>query len=57
MMTIAPISSNIANEVRKTFKLAGTRDPNKERIPNAKAISVAVGIAHPCKATSLSMFK
>jgi hypothetical protein len=41
------MSSKIANEVRKIFTLTGTLEPSSDRMPSAKAMSVAVGIAHP----------
>ena len=37
----------IASAVRNTFIEAGTRLPNSESTPSAKAMSVAVGIAQP----------
>ena len=57
MIRIAPISSKIASEVKNTFRLSGTREPNKLKTPRAKAISVAVGIAQPCIATGSFGFK
>ena len=47
----------IANAARNIFSEAGTREPNRERTRNANAISVAVGIAHPCKASRLFLFR
>lgn len=47
MIKIAPKSSITANAVKNTFKEVGTRFPNKDKIPNAKAISVAIGIPAP----------
>ena len=47
MITMAAMSSKIANEVRKIFTLTGTLEPSSDRMPSAKAMSVAVGIAHP----------
>jgi len=44
---MAPKSSIMANAVKNIFKATGTRLPNKEAMPNVKAISVAVGIAQP----------
>ena len=43
---MAPKSSIIANAVKKTFNDIGTLEPNKDNIPNEKAMSVADGIAH-----------
>ena len=37
----------------KTFSDSGTRLPNSERMPSAKAISVAAGIAQPCMSMAL----
>ena len=47
IIKIAPISSKIAKEVRNILILVGTLDPNKDNIPSAKAMSVAMGIPHP----------
>jgi len=47
MMMTAPISSNIASEVRNTLRLVGTLEPSRANIPSAKAISVAAGMAQP----------
>ena len=47
MMMIAPRSSNIASVTRNTFSDTGTRDPSSPRMPSAKAMSVAAGIAQP----------
>ena len=47
MIMMAPMSSKIAREVRKILRLIGTREPSNERMPRAKAISVAAGIAQP----------
>ena len=49
---MAPRSSMIASAIRNIFKETGTLLPSSERIPSAKAISVAVGIAHPLSANS-----
>ena len=38
----------MANAIKKIFRLVVTRFPNNEAIPNENAISVAVGIPHPC---------
>ncbi|MBZ4657241.1 MAG: hypothetical protein JG771_377 [Methermicoccus sp.] len=37
----------MASAVRKIFRECGTDLPSKLSIPNEKAMSVAVGIAHP----------
>ena len=47
MTRMPPISSTTAKAVRKTFKLSGTRLPNKLSTPSEKAISVAIGMARP----------
>lgn len=47
MIIIAPKSSITANAVKKTFNEVGTLLPNKDKIPNAKAMSVAIGIPAP----------
>ena len=44
---MAPKSSITASAVRNTFKDVGTRFPKSDRIPIAKAISVAIGIPAP----------
>ena len=49
MIIIAPKSSITANAVRNIFRDVGTRVPNNDKIPNAKAISVAIGIPNPEK--------
>jgi len=54
---IAPISSKMANEVRKIFIDTGTLDPNRVNTPNAKAISVAAGIAQPLIAIASLLLK
>ena len=41
----------MASAVRKTFSETGTRRPSIERMPMAKAMSVAVGIPQPLAAT------
>lgn len=43
------MSSKMAIAVNRIFKESGTREPNNETIPKVNAISVAVGIAQPCK--------
>ena len=47
IMRIAPKSSITANAVKKTFNEVGTLFPNNDKIPNAKAMSVAIGIPAP----------
>ena len=42
----------IATAVRNTFSEAGTREPSSIRMPSAKAMSVAVGMAQPRSATA-----
>jgi hypothetical protein len=37
----------IASEVRNTFSATGTRKPGSDRMPSAKAMSVAAGMAQP----------
>ena len=53
---IAPRSSIIAKAVKNTFKDNGTLDPNNDKIPIEKAISVAEGIAHPRNVSGVSKF-
>ena len=47
MTKIAPKSSITAKAVKNILRESGTRLPNKDKIPNAKAISVAIGIPAP----------
>ena len=47
MINIAPKSSITAKAVKKTFNETGTLLPSKDKIPRAKAISVAIGIPAP----------
>ena len=47
----------IANAARKIFSDAGTRFPNSDSTPSAKAISVAVGMAHPLSADASFQLK
>ena len=54
MIIIAPRSSIIARAVKKTFKDNGTLEPNNDKTPNEKAMSVAEGIAQPFKVSGLS---
>ena len=44
MIKIAPKSSITARAVKNIFKEAGTLLPSNDKIPIAKAISVAIGI-------------
>ena len=44
---MAPRSSIIAKAIKNILREVGTRLPNKDKTPSAKAMSVAVGIAHP----------
>ena len=46
------MSSKIARAVMKTFRLVGTREKRRDRIPNASTIWVAVGMAQSLIATS-----
>ena len=46
----------IASEVRNTFSEFGILDPNSDSTPSAKAMSVAVGIAHPRHVSGLCQF-
>jgi hypothetical protein len=50
-MTSAPKSSMMAIVSKNNLSDAGTRLPNNDKIPKAKAMSVAAGIAQPLKAT------
>ena len=43
----------MASAVRKTFNDIGTLDPNNDKIPIEKAMSVAEGIAHPFKVSGV----
>ena len=43
----------IAKAVKKTFKEIGTLDPNKDRTPKEKAISVADGMAKPLSVSAV----
>ncbi|MNQ66200.1 hypothetical protein D3C85_806860 [compost metagenome] len=47
MTMMAPKSSITASAVRNIFSEMGTRLPNKDKIPIAKAMSVAIGIPAP----------
>ena len=47
MMIIAPRSSKIASVSKNTFNDTGARLPTSARIPSAKAMSVAAGMAQP----------
>ena len=46
---MAPRSSIIASAVKKTFNDIGTLEPNNDKTPIEKAISVAEGIAQPLR--------
>ena len=54
---IAPMSSKIANDVRKILMLVGTREPSNVKTPSANAISVTDGIAQPFMAKGSSLLK
>ena len=54
MIITAPISSIIARATKNTFNDNGTLDPNKDKIPIEKAISVADGIAQPLRVSGVS---
>ena len=56
IIIIAPRSSIIASAIKKTFKDTGTLDPNNDRTPIEKAMSVAEGIAHPLRVYPVSKF-
>ena len=47
MIKIAPKSSMTASAVRKTLSEVGTLLPNKDKMPKANAMSVAIGIPAP----------
>ena len=49
-------SSIIAKAVKKTFSEIGTLDPNKDKTPKEKAISVADGIAQPLRVSGVWKF-
>ena len=57
IIIIAPKSSITANAVKNIFREVGTRLPNSDKIPKAKAISVAAGIAQPRAASGSCWFK
>jgi len=44
---IAPKSSIIAKAVKNIFSEVGTRLPKRDKMPIAKAMSVAIGIPAP----------
>ena len=48
---MAPTSSTIASVRRKSLSADGTRDPNRASTPSANAMSVAIGMPHPCPPT------
>ena len=41
-------SSTIARAARNIFSPVGTLSPKRDKTPNAKAMSVAIGTPHPC---------
>ncbi len=47
-MRMAHKSSMMANAVKNIFNEKGTALPTIAKTPSEKAISVAVGMAHPC---------
>ena len=47
IINMAPKSSITAKAVKNIFSDKGTLFPNKDKIPIAKAISVAIGIPAP----------
>ena len=47
IIIIAPKSSITAKAVKKIFNDVGTRFPKSDKIPIAKAISVAIGMPKP----------
>ncbi len=47
MIMMAPRSSMTAKAVKNTLREVGTLLPNNDKIPRAKAISVAIGIPAP----------
>jgi hypothetical protein len=50
MTAMAPMSSAMARVSRKTLAPTGTRLPSSDRMPTAKAMSVAMGTPHPSAA-------
>ena len=46
----------IASDIKNTFSEFGILDPNKDSTPSAKAMSVAVGIAHPRQFSGVCQF-
>ncbi|MDT4832281.1 hypothetical protein FQZ97_658280 [compost metagenome] len=53
MISTATMSSMIARASRNTRTEDGTERPSKARTPTAKAMSVAVGTAHPWRSPSV----
>ena len=47
MTKMAPKSSMTASAVKNIFREMGTFLPKRDRIPKAKAMSVAIGIPQP----------
>ena len=52
---MAPKSSITAKAVKNIFRELGTRFPNSDKIPTAKAISVAIGIPAPAWVPDLKL--
>ena len=52
MTKMPPISSATAKVAKNIFSPMGTRFPNILNMPNEKAMSVAMGMALPCKRAS-----
>ena len=52
---MAPMSSAIASDRRKTFKGLPILSPRRDITPTANAISVAIGIPHPEVASPLEL--
>ena len=51
MTAMAPMSSAIAKASRNNFAPLGTLDPRRATMPTANAMSVAIGIPHPRRAS------
>ena len=51
MTNTAPRSSAMARAVKKMMRFLGMRQARRTRMPTAKAISVAIGIPQPAKAS------
>ena len=52
---MAPMSSAMASDRRKTFKGLPILLPSRDMTPTANAISVAIGIPHPEEASPLEL--